>query len=185
MAASAPWGLAAVAAVGLLRLGELAYARHTARGLLARGARAVRPDGYAAIVAVQVLWLAGCAWEPLARPSAWPAPAAPSWLVAGGALFALGMALRYWSMWALGPRWSTRVYVLPMPLVRRGPYRFLPHPIYVGVTLEIAGLALAVGAWWTLALVLPLHLLALRRRIAVEVAALHPAREGAAASRSS
>lgn len=158
------WLWPAIGLLGAQRVAELLYARRTARGLLARGARPVRPDGYAAIVAVHVLFFAGCLAEGLWagwRGLGW-------WTWAGAALFLAGEALRYGSMAALGPRWSTRVFVLDGPLVRRGPYRFLRHPIYVGVCLELAGFAMAFGLWATMAGATLLNLLALRRRIRIE-----------------
>jgi methyltransferase len=46
----------------------------------------------------------------------------------------------------LGPRWTTRIIVLPdAPLVRNGPYRRVDHPNYLIVALEIAVLPLAFG----------------------------------------
>jgi methyltransferase len=46
--------------------------------------------------------------------------------------------LRFWVMWTLGSRWTTRIIVLPgQPLVSGGPYRFLPHPNYAVVAGEI------------------------------------------------
>jgi methyltransferase len=159
----------AILFLGGQRVGELLYARRTARGLEKRGARAVRPDGYAAIVAVHVLFFAGCVAEWVWGRWSGLGP----WTWAGAALFLAGEALRYSSMAALGGRWSTRVYALEgQPLVRRGPYRFLRHPIYLGVALELAGLTLAFGLWGTLVAVSVLNLLALRRRIRIEESAL-------------
>jgi methyltransferase len=51
---------------------------------------------------------------------------------------------------ALGERWNTRILVVPgAPPVRRGPYRFLRHPNYLAVAIEIAALPLAFGSWRT------------------------------------
>ncbi len=154
--------------VGLQRAAEIVYARRTARGLLANGARFVRDDGMGLIVAVHAAWFAACLAEgSLAGVGfGW-------WTGLGMLLFALGAALRYGSMAALRGRWSTRVFVLPdAPLVTTGPYRFLRHPIYLGVSLELAGLPLAFGLWRTAAVVAVLNALALRRRIRLEEKAL-------------
>ena len=54
--------------------------------------------------------------------------------------------LRFWMLWTLGARWTTRIIILPgQPLVSGGPYRFLPHPNYAVVTGEIAVLPLTLG----------------------------------------
>ena len=66
----------------------------------------------------------------------------PFWL----AMFALLLIARFWVIATLGPRWTTRIIVLPdAPLVREGPYRFLNHPNYWVVTGEIAVLPLVFG----------------------------------------
>lgn len=159
--------LAAVLAVVLAqRLAELAYARRTARGLQARGARAVRPDGYAAIVAVHVCWFAAQAVE-----STVAAYASHRWLPLL-ALAAGGSALRYWCMAVLRGRWSTRVYVTGEPLVAAGPYRWLRHPIYVGVTVELVAIPLAFGLYASAAFALVANLAAVVNRVRIEDAAL-------------
>ncbi len=60
------------------------------------------------------------------------------------------------------------------PLVRRGPYSLLRHPNYAIVTMEIAVLPLAFGAW-AIALGFSLvNLPLLAHRIRIENAALNP-----------
>jgi methyltransferase len=127
-----------LALVTFQRLGELWLSNRNTRRLLARGAREYGRAHYPLIVAVHVLWLA-CLW--------WLAPGRPVdgfWL----ALFVLLQIARIWVIAALGPRWTTRIVVLPdTPLVRRGPYRLLNHPNYVVVVGEIAVLPLVFGLW--------------------------------------
>ena len=51
---------------------------------------------------------------------------------------------------SLGRRWTTRIIILPgATLVRRGPYRFFPHPNYAVAKMpaEIALLPLVWGLW--------------------------------------
>jgi methyltransferase len=63
-----------------------------------------------------------------------------------GAFAAQG--LRWWAVRTLGGRWSTRVIVLPKASpVTGGPYRFLRHPNYLAVIVEMACLPLAWGMW--------------------------------------
>ena len=65
---------------------------------------------------------------------------------AAAALLAQG--LRWWAVTTLGDRWSTRVIVVPRERpVTGGPYRFLRHPNYLAVILEMACLPLAWGMW--------------------------------------
>ncbi|MCU1689179.1 MAG: hypothetical protein JWN20_1107 [Jatrophihabitantaceae bacterium] len=68
------------------------------------------------------------------------------------ALVVLAQALRWWCITVLGPRWNTRVVVVPgLALVRRGPYRWLRHPNYVAVVIEGFALPLVHSAWITAA----------------------------------
>jgi methyltransferase len=65
----------------------------------------------------------------------------------GAAVFVAAKALKYWAIATLGSRWTFRVLVPPgSERTRRGPYRFLRHPNYVGVAGEIAGFAGLAGA---------------------------------------
>ncbi len=83
---------------------------------------------------------------------------------------ALGtQALRWWCISTLGPRWNTRVIVVPgLPRITDGPYRWLRHPNYVAVVLEGFALPLIHGAWITAGLFSVLNALLLRERIRVE-----------------
>ena len=89
-------------------------------------------------------------------------------------LFIAAEGLRYWAIATLGPAWNTRIFVVPGAApVARGPYRWLRHPNYVAVVLELAALPLVFGAWHT-ALVIGLAnlVLLLGVRIPTEMRAL-------------
>lgn len=162
--------------VAVLRLVELRVSRRNRRRLLARGAREVGAGHYPVMVALHTAFLIAAPLEVwlLGRPIV--APLA----LAAAALLAAGMALRWWVISTLGERWTTRVLVLPgAPPVTAGPFRYLRHPNYLGVALEVAALPLVHTAWLT-ALVFSLAngwLLAVRVR--VEERALAAALEGA------
>ena len=65
-------------------------------------------------------------------------------------LWMVGEGLRAGAMRTLGDRWTARLYVVPGERrVRRGLYRYLGHPNYLGVVLELAALPLLFGAWRT------------------------------------
>jgi len=106
--------------------------------LLAQGAREVGATHYPLIVAVHTLWLVSLWCLASGRP------VDAFWL----ALFVLLELGRIWVLASLGPRWTTRIIVLPdVPLVRRGPYRWINHPNYLVVIGEIAVLPLVFGLW--------------------------------------
>ena len=128
--------IAVLALVTLERGAELVWARRNTRRLLARGARESGARHYPLIVGLHVSWLAGL-WL-----LAWDRPVSIPWL----AVFAALQAGRLWVLATLGERWTTRIIVLPgEALVRRGPYRLIPHPNYAVVAGEILVLPLAFG----------------------------------------
>jgi methyltransferase len=124
--------------VALQRLAELALAAHNTRRLKARGALEVGQSHYPLIVLLHAAWLVALALLV-------PAATRPFWPLL--ALFTALQAGRVWVIASLGHYWTTRIITLPdAPLVRRGPYRYLRHPNYLIVALEIAVLPLAFGA---------------------------------------
>ena len=150
--------------VALQRLAELGYARRNARRLLAAGGVEHGAGHYPLFVALHGGWLA-------ALFVLVPAGAPADWGLLG--LYGLLQLGRLWVLASLGRRWTTRVIIVPgAPLVTRGPYRFLRHPNYLVVALEIPVLPLAFGAW-QIALAFGLANLALlAHRIRVEERAL-------------
>lgn len=127
-----------LALVTLQRLGELWLSRRNTRRLIARGAREHASGHYPLIVSVHVAWLAVLWWLAPCRPID------AFWL----AMFVLIELGRIWVLASLGPRWTTRIIVIPdEPLVRRGPYRWTDHPNYWVVIAEIAVLPLVFGLW--------------------------------------
>jgi methyltransferase len=111
--------------------------RNTKR-LVAQGAREHARGHYPLIVALHTSWLVALWWLAPLRPID------GFWL----ALFVLIELARLWVFASLGPRWTTRIIILPKaPLVRRGPYRWLNHPNYAVVVAEIAALPLVFGLW--------------------------------------
>ncbi len=171
--------LAVLAAVALERGAELWLSERNARRALARGGVEHGRGHYPAMVVLHSAFLVACAAEALAFPRAPPAAAL---LALGGALAAQG--LRWWAVTALGERWSTRVVVLPgVPPVTGGPYRWLRHPNYLAVVLEVACLPLAWGSWRTALLFSLGNAALLRVRIRSEERALGPTWAAAFASR--
>ena len=122
--------------VTVQRLAELWLSNRNTRRLLGQGAVEIRRGHYPLLVAVHVAWLAALWWWAPGQPIIWPLLMA----------FVMLQFARIWVIATLGPRWTTRIIVLPgAPLVRNGPYRLFDHPNYVIVALEIAVLPLAFG----------------------------------------
>jgi len=94
-------------------------------------------------------------------------------LLAGGALFVLGSALRQWAIHSLGTYFTDRARIVDgHRLVTTGPYALVRHPAYVGLALVYVGLPLLLGSAIGLALAALLFPLALRFRLRVEEAQL-------------
>ena len=73
--------------------------------------------------------------------------------VAGGFVYALGLALRMSALRSLGAAWSIqldRADARVHSVVRGGPYRWIRHPIYLGAILETVGIALLFQSGWSL-----------------------------------
>jgi len=124
-----------LALVTLQRLGELVLAHANTQQLLARGAVEVGAGHYPFLVAMHAAWLVAL-WV-----YGYQQPVDPILLIAFIGL----QALRWWVLATLGPRWTTRIIVLPSaPRVVDGPYRYVAHPNYLVVAAEIALLPLTL-----------------------------------------
>jgi methyltransferase len=158
-----------VVAVVLERLVELMITRRNLAWAREHGAREHGRDHYPWMVAVHGSFLLACPTEVVALDR----PFLP-WLgVPMLALLALAMTLRYWAIATLGPRWTTRIIVVPgLSVVTGGPYRWLRHPNYLAVAIEVAALPLIHTAWITALVWSVADALVLRARIRSEEAAL-------------
>jgi len=62
-------------------------------------------------------------------------------------LFVFAQGLRYWCMASLGRSWNTRILVIPNgEAICKGPYRFLSHPNYLAVAIELISVPLIFNA---------------------------------------
>jgi methyltransferase len=125
--------------VAAQRLGELLHARRNDRRLRAAGGVEYGAGHYPVLVGLHTGWLVAMF---LSVDPGTPVLLGP---LAG---YLLLQGLRVWTLASLGGFWTTRVVVVPgVALVRRGPYRFIRHPNYLIVALEVPVLPLVFGAW--------------------------------------
>ena len=133
------WPVLILAFVTIQRLYELLLARKNTTALLAKGGREVGATHYPLIVAFHTLWILGLWFFAHAQPV--------NWIFI--AIFAGLQAMRVWVLTTLGPRWTTRIIIMPQaPLVVAGPFKYLKHPNYAVVAAEIFVLPLAFGLVW-------------------------------------
>jgi methyltransferase len=158
-----------IAAVALERLAELVLSRRNLTWSLAHGGRAFADGHYPAMVVLHSGLLVACVLEVLVADR--PFLPALGWPML--ALVLAAQALRWWCITTLGPRWNTRIIVVPqLPLITGGPYRWLRHPNYVAVVIEGAALPLVHTAWITAVAFTVLNAALLRVRIRAENTAL-------------
>lgn len=161
--------LALVLLLAATRLLELRVSRRHREAMLGAGARAIQEPGFAGMTALHVAVLGGAVVETLVLRRS-----APAWLGLAAALGVVGAgALRVSAIRSLGEHWNVRVMdSTALGIVTSGPYRFVRHPNYVAVFLELLLLPLVQGAWLTAGLGSALHVFVLRRRIWLEEAVL-------------
>jgi len=157
-----------VVALALMRAGELVHAGRNARRLLAEGGQSVGDAHYPFIVALHASWLGVLWWIGRRLPQ-------PDWLLFG--LFVLLELARLWVVATLGRFWTTRIITVPgAPLVRNGPYKWVRHPNYLIVALEVPLLLYAFNAPALAVLFGATNILLLAYRIRVEEDALRARR---------
>lgn len=84
-------------------------------------------------------------------------------------LFILAQIGRVWCIVSLGKFWNTKIIVLPkVVLIKKGPYKYMKHPNYVIVFVELFTIPAMFGAYMTAAIFPILHLLLLMIRIPAE-----------------
>ena len=151
------------------RLWELRIGSNNEAYLLERGAKKHSDNLLGAIKVLQISWLIAAIAEVFYfdRPFSFPVAA-----IALTATLA-GQILRYLSMQALKQRWTLPIVTLPnAPVVNRGIYRYLRHPNWLGVILEIAAIPLIHGAYLTAIIFSIANSLLMSKRIQTEEEAL-------------
>lgn len=167
--------LAFIGLIGLVaieRCVELALSSRNGRRALARGGVEIGARHSRWMVATHLAFLISCVLEVrLLSPEFIPKMA----LMMTGLVVGT-MALRYWAIASLGERWNIRVIAVPgEPIVCSGPYRYLRHPNYVAVAVEVVALPLVHSAWRTAVFFGLANLILLAVRIRIEEAALSEA----------
>jgi len=154
--------------LALQRISELLIARRNERTALSEGALEYDPQGYKVIVAMHLAFFFSFIAEYYllnrSLNTLWPLLLL---------VLVLAEALRYWAISSLGKYWNTKILVIPgTSLVSKGPYKYIRHPNYLAVVIEIAVIPLIFSCYLTSVIFTLLNLLVLRRRIRIEERAL-------------
>lgn len=150
------------------RLGELVVSRRNQRRMKANGfSEKETSAGMRYMVALHSLWYVAMLIEVLSFP--WAVPKGVTWFAASA--FLVAQALRFWALRTLGEFWNISVITTDQDgprFVSHGPYRFIRHPNYLVVIIELASLPLVGGAVWTSLMFSFLNGIVLARRIPLE-----------------
>ncbi|HEX4546009.1 MAG TPA: isoprenylcysteine carboxylmethyltransferase family protein [Candidatus Acidoferrum sp.] len=157
--------LALLLTVALLRLVELRISKRHQNDMIARGAAKIDEPRFRWMVLLHTAVLLGAALEVvfLKRPLL-PWLAAPMF-----AVFLAANAVRWWVMRTLGQHWNVQVMdSTSLGVVTTGPFRYVRHPNYAAVFLEMLALPLIHTAWITAALGAIAHAGVLAQRLGTE-----------------
>jgi protein-S-isoprenylcysteine O-methyltransferase Ste14 len=106
------------------------------------------PWALAILAGLVVGWLYPLQFVPASIPRAW----------VGGGLFVLAVALAVWAIVTIreaGTQFD--VHKPTTAIVENGPYRFTRNPIYLGMFLSQAGIAIGFDDLWVLATLVPFY----------------------------
>ncbi|HSE41873.1 MAG TPA: isoprenylcysteine carboxylmethyltransferase family protein, partial [Acidobacteriota bacterium] len=125
---------------------EVAISRRNSKALIEQGAIDVAAHLLPFMAAVYGLKFSGSLIEYfITQPEL-----STSWLLIFGGFLLAAKALKFWAISILGPYWSMKVLIVPgTQTVNRGPYRWIRHPNYVAVIMEIIALPLMGKAFIT------------------------------------
>ena len=151
------------------RLIELLIAKRNEKILKAQGAIEFDKNGYKAIAVMHVAFFISLISEKVFLQRALNT----YWFVFA-VLFVGAQFLRYWAIKSLGVYWNTKILVLPNhQLINGGPYKYLRHPNYIAVIVEIAVIPLLFSCYITAIVVSVINLLLLNRRVRIEEMVLY------------
>lgn len=150
------------------RLSELRIAKNNEKWLKANGGFEVGNEHYKYIVVVHLLFFLSLILEVSLLnktvSSLWPV-----FLL----FFMLAQALRIWSLLSLGRFWNTKIIVVPnVNIISKGPYKWIRHPNYLVVVIELLVIPLIFNAFWTAVIFSFLNMIVLSIRIPIEENAL-------------
>jgi len=152
-------------AVAALRIFELRISKRHQQRMTSRGAAKVKDPYFRWMAMFHTLVLIGAAGEVvfLNRPFR-PALAAPMFV-----LFLAANVVRWWVIRTLGEHWNVQVVdSTKLGFVASGPFRYVRHPNYAAVFVEMIALPLIHTAWITALAGAFAHIIVLSLRLSVE-----------------
>ena len=158
-----------VIALGIQRLYELRLSARNERQIMASGGYEYAPHQFRVMKVLHIAWFISMLVEVFGLQQTFH----PALALVAGLVFVAGQVLRYAAIYTLRDRWTVRVMVLPgAEPIQQGIYRFIRHPNYLGVMLEIGAVPLIHSAYLTAVFFSMANALLLTWRIQTEEAAL-------------
>jgi methyltransferase len=155
--------------LGVQRLMELRLSARNERRILELGGHEHAAGQFHVMRSLHIAWFVAI----LAEVFGLRRPFIPSLALVASMVFLAGQALRYAAIYTLRERWTVRVMTLPgAKPVNQGIYRFIRHPNYLGVILEIGAVPLLHDAYLTAIIFSIANALLLTWRIQTEETAL-------------
>lgn len=131
------------------RIVELRISKRNQQWMEEQGGYEIGKEHYPIILGVHLLLFIGILAEVVFFRTT-----PPSWWAVPLSIFFVTQGLRYWCIHSLGKYWSTRIWVVPGHSPQQvGPYRYLRHPNYLIVMIEILIFPFIFGAYFTSILV--------------------------------
>lgn len=157
--------IALVALVGILRAAELRISGKNQREMLSEGAARVPEERFGAMLFLHTAVLIGAVAEVVLLHR----PFYPLLAVLMCGLLVASNAVRIWVIRTLGRHWNVQVMnSAPLGVVSSGPYKWVRHPNYAAVFLELIALPLVHTAWMTAIFAAIGNALVLRWRLKAE-----------------
>ena len=153
-----------VAYLILQRVVELRLSRRNQASMIRQKfVRSGEGGEYVYMVATHLAWFVGLMLEPLILPR----HGQPILSIVAFLVFVSAQALRFWAIHSLRQRWNVNIFVSSAcdEIVRSGPYKYIRHPNYLAVILEIAFVPMIGGAYLTAVIGSALNAFVLSKRI--------------------
>ena len=161
--------IALLVLVGIERLVEVGISSRNQRKMKEQGARKIPEPHYPWLVLFHAAVLVSAGLEVLLLRR----PLIPALAVSMLIIFIVSNVLRWWVIRLLGGFWNVQIMDSShIGFVTTGPYRWIRHPNYLGVILELFSLPMIHTAWITAIIGTLGYGEILRRRIRMEEGAL-------------
>ncbi|HXT26364.1 MAG TPA: isoprenylcysteine carboxylmethyltransferase family protein [Candidatus Eisenbacteria bacterium] len=152
-------------AVAALRIFELRISKRHQQRMTSRGAAKVKDPYFRWMALFHTVVLIGAAAEVIF----FHRPLIPALAIPMFAVFLAANLVRWWVIRTLGEHWNVQVVdSTKLGFVASGPFRYVRHPNYAAVFLEMIALPLIHTAWITALAGALAHIIVLSLRLSVE-----------------